>query len=103
MQPHRPDGKKLGGTRPDAAIVSHCDAASKRETWAVGATFGACPRRGVPVNQAPFHGRSTLRVVVPENLILAQTGASSGELAEGCAANNGESATYVRLFGPTIG
>ncbi len=62
MQPHRPDDKKLGGTRTNAGIVSHCGAASQRKTRAVGATLGACPRRGVPVNQAPLHGRSILRV-----------------------------------------
>ena len=39
--------------------------------------------------------------MVPENLILAQTGVSSGELAEAWAANNGESATNLSRFGPT--
>jgi hypothetical protein len=42
------------------------------------------------------------KAVVPENLILAQTGASSGKLAGAYAANNDGSATNVRWFGPTI-
>ncbi len=40
--------------------------------------------------------------MVPENLILAQTGASSGELAEARAAKNGEIAMDVSRIGPTI-
>lgn len=40
--------------------------------------------------------------VVPANFIPAQTGAASGELAEACAANNGEIPMNALRFGPPI-
>ncbi len=40
--------------------------------------------------------------MVPENLILAKTGASSGELAGICAADNGEGTTNMGRLGAKV-